>query len=218
MPAPCTVCKSKDLSELQKLAAQGASHTELATRFSPLTESSIQRHLANHIPRDKNIKPGGRGPSKVPGAKGAKGPRFASEGRCPQCSQVVGETTEKLSAEQIIKRAERVLFFAESIVTKAQENEDARLALQGVDRCQRSIDTLARIAGLLKNEVVIDNRQINIYENWQTEPLRALEAFHKVLGDTQDLNAAIEAARATQQGNKKPPALLPGASENEGVV
>jgi hypothetical protein len=48
-----------------------------------------------------------------------------------------------------VKRAERLLWLAETIPTKAQKNDDARLALQAVDRGRAPLEQLHKVHGLL---------------------------------------------------------------------
>lgn len=45
-----------------------------------------------------------------------------------------------------------MLAIGERIALTAEKDSDSRLTLLAIDRCQRSIDTLARIGGLLKGD------------------------------------------------------------------
>jgi len=213
MPRDCTICTNPKLLEIQESIVRQVPYENIASRFG-LTDSSISRHSIKHMGRGKTTTRGLNRPGSIRTGKAQQSHSRPDNSRCPQCSQLVGETTEKLSAEEIIKRAERVLFFAESIVTKAQENEDARLALQGVDRCQRSIDTLARIAGLLKSDTQVTiNQTTNIYESWATEALFAIQTMHEALASGMTVERALEAVTAQQNGMKKAPALQPGRED-----
>lgn len=190
---PCSICSSPFLIDLQRLAAEGVSLGELASRFPPITKASLSRHFRAHVPQS-NAKGGRKNAAPI---KGKKGSRLAVDGRCPQCEQLVGETTEALSPEAIVKRAERILHVSESIALRAQQGEDSRLALLAVDRCQRSIDTLAKITGLIKNEVVIDQRQVNIYQGWSDDALRVLSALHDALAEGIAAPEALKLAEAS---------------------
>ena len=210
MPRHCSICGHKDNAVITKSALAGATNVEIAALYA-VTASSVQRHRLNclHAPRRNP-----RGP-KIPPPKGAKARNRIEnqDGRCPTCDQLTGEGQEALTPEAIVKRAERILHVSESIALKAQDADDSRLALLAVDRCQRSIDTLAKIAGLLKPDVtVIDQRQtLNVYASWPTEALEALTLFHAQLAS----GATIEGAtRAVLSPSDRPQAI--GAIETTG--
>jgi hypothetical protein len=102
--------------------------------------------MTNHTgrPTEKRAsRPSGIGSHNRPGKKSLP------DGRCPTCLQLVGESSEALTNEQILKRAERNLHISESVAINAQESNDARLALLAVDRTQRSIEMFCKISGLL---------------------------------------------------------------------
>ncbi|MGC2407035.1 MAG: hypothetical protein WA431_11565 [Candidatus Cybelea sp.] len=77
-----------------------------------------------------------------------------------------------------MRRAERVLFISEGIAAQAQASDDSRLALQSVDRCQRSIEALAKMAGLLAP----DNTTVIINESAKVR-MTADEAIAAIVGE-----------------------------------
>jgi hypothetical protein len=107
-------------------------------------------------------------------------------------------------------RAERLMHFAEVIVERAGADDDYRLQLQGIDRVKSSLELVMRAVGMIGADVsvTVDNRQVNLYQNWQTGSLAALESFHAVLDSTQDVEAACRAAMGV-----KTPQLAPGRSD-----
>jgi hypothetical protein len=66
-------------------------------------------------------------------------------------------------AQSLLRRAERILWIAETIAAQAQRDDDARLALQAVDRARSSLETMMRATGLIGGDsqftVQIDARQ-----------------------------------------------------------
>jgi hypothetical protein len=116
---------------------------------------------------------------------------------------LTGENDGSLAPENIVKRAERILHIGERIALKAEAGDDSRLALLAVDRCQRSIDTLAKIAGLLKpDQTIIDNRSVTVnYSSWPSASLVAVELFHNRLGEGATIAEAIEAVQCLQNEN-----------------
>lgn len=202
----CSICTSDKLLEIQAAIVQQVPFANVASQFG-LAKSSVHRHAQRHMGRSPrgNTSPrptnGGSGFAKLKGRPAGSRP---TDGRCPQCQQLTGDGNEALGPEGIIRRAERVLFMSEAIAIKAEASDDSRLALLAVDRCQRSIDTLAKIAGLLKpdNVTIIDQRQQNLYTNWPTSSLEALEKFHAVLAEGGTVADAISVV-----GNEKAPAL-----------
>lgn len=201
---------------MQKMAAQGASLSELSVRFS-LSESSLQRHFAAHVPRDKGAKGSLRGPNNAVPAKKARSVRFASSaenGRCRECDGLLTEIAEdgKIDGKSLVWRAERLLHTAETIALQAKDAGDARLCLASVDRAQRSLDSLLKVAGLIGADVQvnIDQRSVNVFQDWKTEDVAALDAFTKVLVAKGTVEQAIEAVVALQ---KPVPALPDGTDQ-----
>jgi|HubBroStandDraft_4_1064222.scaffolds.fasta_scaffold00010_5 hypothetical protein len=192
----CTICEHSEVGEIDlALGRDRSPKGEVAVRFG-LSESAVQRHRSLHL--GLTPKTNGRSGPRPPKALKARG-RFThgDDGRCPTCEQLTGENVGALAPEQIVKRAERILHVSESIALKAQDENDSRLALLAVDRCQRSIDTLARIAGLLKPDVLVDNRSVtNLYATWTTDALEALEGFHSALAAGATVAEAVEALQS----------------------
>jgi hypothetical protein len=125
--------------------------------------------------------------------------------------QLVGESSEALANEQILKRAERNLHISESVAINAQESNDARLALLAVDRTQRSIEMFCKIAGLLGPDTVVnvDARQQNAFVGWPTASLQALTDFAAAL----ESGASVSEACRAVQGQGNTPALPPGRNQ-----
>lgn len=210
MPRHCSTCASPRLAEISKdLARNSASLRDLAARYD-LTASSLQRHRANCLLEGKNARRGRKNLTPE-GTKPKK--RIESDGRCPTCDQMTGEGNNALTPEQIIKRAERVLYLSEKIAAKAESNDDARLALSAVDRCQRALEGLMKATGLIGADVQvnIDNRQQHLYQKWPTASLEALQDFHQALEAGSTVQDAIQAIL----GHKEAPMLSAPRPENE---
>jgi hypothetical protein len=62
-------------------------------------------------------------------------------------TSVLSRRTRRLKA--LVERAERLLWLAKMIATKAQKDDDARLALQAVDRARASLEQLIKVHGPL---------------------------------------------------------------------
>jgi hypothetical protein len=58
-------------------------------------------------------------------------------------------------AETLLRRAERLLWLAETIAAQAQKDDDARLALQAVDRARASMETMMRATGMIGGDVTV---------------------------------------------------------------
>lgn len=83
-------------------------------------------------------------------------------------------------AESLLKRAERLLWIAETIAAKAQADDDARLALQAVDRARAALETMMRATGQIGGDgtstTVIDARRqaITLIAKLSEDELRRL--------------------------------------------
>ncbi|HEX4014106.1 MAG TPA: hypothetical protein VHX17_09500 [Candidatus Cybelea sp.] len=84
---------------------------------------------------------------------GAGSVRFgsSSDGRCAVCGLSATET----DAASLMRRAERVLWLAETIAAQAQRDDDSRLALQAVDRARGALETLMRATGLIGGDAQV---------------------------------------------------------------
>ena len=207
---PCRVCHHNDLVSIQRLCAEGVSYGDLAIRFG-VSKAGLSRHFANHVPRGNGEnKAVNRVPRLTKGTKGEKAFRSNPDGRCPTCLQSV--ESEDLTPESIIRRSEKLLSVAERIAIQAEANDDSRLALLAIDRAQKSLDSLAKIHGLIGADTVvnIDNRQQNLYlEKIPTDGLRALQVMHEAFDAGKTLAEALAAVEAQQ----KAPAALPRPSD-----
>jgi hypothetical protein len=114
----------------------------------------------------------------------------------------------------LLKRAERLMFYAETIVERAGADDDYRLQLQAIDRVKSSLELVMRAVGMIGPDVqvTVDNRQVNLYAAWSTSALEALQTFHDELGAGKSVQDACTAILA--QDSTKPRALHPGRSED----
>lgn len=164
MPRACLICISPQAGEIAKAVARGDSNREIAARYK-IDDSTVQRHRVTCLLAPRKTKTPRRDGA---GASEAISPRFAidADGRCTSCGQLTGDAQdETLDPRAILRRAERLLATAERIALRAERDDDSRLALSAVDRAQRSIDTLAKIAGLLPGDApttLIDQRQVHL--------------------------------------------------------
>ena len=208
----CSICVHPEVGAIQRLVGEGVPLVDVCSRFERIKKSALHRHMTLHTGR-----PTGKKGARDSGIRTSKGPATKSlpDGRCPTCEQLTGENDGSLAPENIVKRAERILHISESIALKAEAGDDSRLALLAVDRCQRSIDTLARIAGLLKPDslTVIDNRTVNQFASWPTEAVRAITEFAASI----EAGMTVQEALASLQGAKEsaPRALPAGRSDDE---
>lgn len=184
MPRNCSICASERLADINRAIIQeGASIRDAAFRYN-VSPSAVGRHLTKCLQINRR----GKGRSKAQKLGGGSGkvkpkgvlPRIVSDdGRCGACGQLVGESEDqKLDAKALLRRAERALYFGEGIVMKAVENEDDRLALQGLDRVKVLLDQLMRVHGMVGPDTVVnvDRRSLNLFEGLSEEQLRALKA------------------------------------------
>jgi hypothetical protein len=191
MPRACTACRHEQSAQITKDIAAGVSYRSISSQYG-ITVSAGHRHALKCLRlarRGEQAPKGAQGSAQGaqrlapvrPRAKSANSSRnlpTAPDGRCPACQQLTGDGDAKLGPEDIVRRAERVLFISEGIAAQAQASDDARLALQSVDRCQRSIEALAKMAGLLAP----DNQTIVINEATKVR-MTADEAIAAILGE-----------------------------------
>jgi hypothetical protein len=155
MPRSCSICSHERASEISKELAAGASVRGIASRFK-VTAASAHRHLNNCLRIVRSAEKPGQGAAPKGSADSS---RFDSEGRCRTCGQLGPEAdASMLDAPAIVRRAESLLARSERVADQAEGDGDLRLVLSAVDRCQRSIDTLAKIAGILQpdNSVTVN--------------------------------------------------------------
>lgn len=203
----CATCSHPELVTIQRLMAQGVPYSELSATYG-LAKSSISRHAKNHMGRAKKREGVG---SYKPRTQRAQKIRSDS-GRCGSCGQITGDG-EALEPTALVRRAERLLNIAENIATRAEADNDNRLCLFALDRAQRSLDSLLKVAGLLGPDVQVnvDNRQQNLYAHWPTESLSAAQTFHDALNNGKGVSEAVEAVLSAQ----KRPALPKPHDNNE---
>ena len=205
----CSICRHPEVGAIQRAIGEGVPLVDVCSRFEGIKKSALHRHMTNHTgrPTEKRAsRPSGIGSHNRPGKKSLP------DGRCPTCLQLVGESSEALTNEQILKRAERNLHISESVAINAQESNDARLALLAVDRTQRSIEMFCKIAGLLGPDTVVnvDARTQNLYAGWPTASLLALQVMHDELAAGKSVQDALHAVSSQI---KAPQALSPGRSD-----
>jgi hypothetical protein len=175
MPRQCSICSHPQGAAISKDLAAGASIRSAASRFG-VTPAAVHRHLGGCLKvtrREKAPEKPGRDRSSV---KAGKVSRFApplqseaDEGRCDTC----GISQADPKPDGLIRRAERLLWLAEQIAVKADRDEDARLALQAVDRARMGLEQLMKVHGLLGSDAItVDNRSVNIYEALTPEERR----------------------------------------------
>jgi hypothetical protein len=208
----CSICSHPQLAEIDKLLVRDAgSKADCAVRFN-VSESAVQRHRTRHLglaPR------AARGP-KNPSLKGSpQKSRFATgaDGRCSQC----GISLEKAEPETLLKRAERLMFYAETIVERAARDDDYRLQLQAIDRARQALELTMKAVGMLQPEnlTVIDNRQVNQFAGWSTPALVAIQIMADELGAGKSVEEAVHAVLGAKESA---PALPPARSqESEGA-
>lgn len=149
----CSICRDRaSLVAVGELRSQGVPVRQIASRLK-LAKSSVQRHLGH-------AEGPGLDRSRTSGRKLSQAGRGAS-GRCQTCGTALDDADPKA----LVKRAERLLWLAEAIAAQAQRDDDARLALQAVDRARASLEQLMKVHGLLQPEgavnLTIDARKQN---------------------------------------------------------
>jgi hypothetical protein len=195
----CQVCASQQLAEITRALTNGETFESIAFEYG-FAKSSLHRHATLHQGIKKNNTQGGKRASRGSGSgspkrAATKSRSVTDDGRCSECG---GMTTllesEALDGKALIWRAEKLLHLAEKIALEAKDAGDARLCLIALEKAQKSLETLLRVAGLLKPEsVVVDARTVNVYQNWSTPSLEALNAFHDALAGGASIAEAIAA-------------------------
>jgi hypothetical protein len=189
----CSICRHPDVGAIQRAVGEGVPLLDICSRYEGIKKSALHRHMTNHTgrPTGKRASRGsGSGSHKrVP----TKSRSVTDDGRCNECG---GMTTllesETLDGKALIWRAEKLLHLAERIALEAKDAGDARLCLIALEKAQKSLETLLRVAGLLKpDSVVVDARTVNVYENWPTPSLEALRAFYEALASGASIAEAV---------------------------
>jgi hypothetical protein len=162
----CLVCTNPATRvAVEELRAKGASIRDIESRLHR-SRSSIARHLKHA--ENPRLAVGRRRRRQL-----AQPRRWKADGRCPTCGVLPDDPDPKA----LIRRAERALHYAETILMKAIEEKDDRLALQALDRVRTSLEQLMKVHGMLHPDGVQDNRRVtNIFEGVPTDMLRAVLA------------------------------------------
>jgi hypothetical protein len=143
---------------VNELRSQKCSIRDIASRVNR-SRASVARHL-------KHAEIPGRDSSAPSGRKSAQARRSVA-GRCLVC----GLSSSATDSESLLRRAERLLWLAETIAAQAQRDDDARLALQAVDRARAAMDTMMRATGLSGGD------QVNINVDARTIAATKVAAF-----------------------------------------
>jgi hypothetical protein len=162
----CLVCSDPATRvAVEELRAKGASIRDIESRVRR-SRSSIARHLKHA--ENPRLAVGQRHRRQLTQPR-----QWKSDGRCPTCGVLPDDPDPKA----LIRRAERALHYGETIVMKAVEDKDDRLALQALDRVRTSLDQLMKVHGLLHPDGVQDNRRVtNIFEGVPSDTIRAIIA------------------------------------------
>lgn len=203
----CRVCTSPDNAAIMRDLRSG-SLAEVASRWS-LSKAGLHRHLQNHTPHENAEKRSNVGPNKAKRGKSGSASRSGSNGdpdpRCPTCG-ILAEGQD-LSPADLIRRAERLLYFAETRAMRAHD-DDSRDLFPALDKAQKFLEQLMRVHNLVGPDsvTVIDNRSISVdYSSWEFSSLQAVQTFHDTLNSGASIQEAIEAVLGQQK-----PALPPG--------
>lgn len=189
MPRSCSVCIHPETAQIAKAIAAGGSNRTLADRYG-VKVSAVQRHRVNclRLPRREKDTGASREPSDGGGSV-----RFdidAGEARCSAC----GISGDAADPQALLRRAERLLWLAESIAAKARKDDDARLSLIAVDRARLALEVLMRAHGMLAPDaavtVNVDQRKLAI-ATLAALPTDFVERMSK--GDRGALEAVLEA-------------------------
>jgi hypothetical protein len=203
----CTICASPDLIAIQKAITENVPLLDIAARFPAVKKSALSRHSINHMGR----KGTGGHASRGSGIRPPKGPArksHSADGRCSAC----GVAVDKPEPEMLLKRAERLMFYAETVAERAAQDDDYRLQLQAIDRARQALELTMKAVGMLapENLTIIDQRQqVNQFVGWPTASLQALTDFAAALESGATVSEACEAV----QGQGNAPALPPGRSD-----
>jgi hypothetical protein len=180
----CSICRHPQLAEIQRDVGEGVPLVDVCSRYDGIKKSALHRHMTNHTGRPT----------------GKRAARDSGSGS-PKRRAPFSRSGDELSAEALKERALYQLECGERMMSMAEDANDARLVLASLDRTNRSLELMCKLAGILGPDVVVnvDARQQNAFVNWPTASLQALESFHAAL----EAGASVaDACRAVQgQGN-----------------
>lgn len=178
MPRVCSICSHPQTASMAKEIAAGGSNRTVAARFG-VTRAAVQRHRVNclRMPRKaESTPPRPRGHDDPAGS-----PRF--------------DSSAPADPKMLLRRAERLLDDAQTILSRATDAQDDRLALQAVRETRSSLELLMKAHGLLTPESAV------------TVNIDARRAFDAKLADL-----SAEELRALAYGK---PIALPPTIEGE---
>jgi hypothetical protein len=208
----CTICASPDLIALQKLITENVPLLDIVARFPAVKKSALSRHSINHMGR----KGTGGHASRGSGIRPPKGPARKShpaDGRCSECGQIATESEDgRLEPQNLIRRAERMLWTSETVAARALDSDDSRLVLLALDRVKSALETLMKAHGMLGPDISvnIDNRQQNAFVGWSTEALQAFTELGALLDSGMPVREALHAILGAKESV---PALPPGRNQ-----
>lgn len=173
----CQVCKEAATRiAVDQLREQNLSIRAVAQRVRR-SKSSVERHLKH---AEKPSRRGKRAKREAASQAGRAG-----QDRCESC----GVSMTSTDPEALLKRAERLLWIAETIAAKAQADDDARLALQAVDRARAALETMMRATGQIGgdgttvNVALVDERAVMAkIARLSVDDMRAIAASRKCEG------------------------------------
>jgi hypothetical protein len=203
MPRSCSICAHPQTADVAKAIAAGGSNRSVADRFA-VTPSAVQRHRTGCLRSPRRAKTSG----SIEAQGAPVGPVRFESARCHTC----GTLLEDSDPQALVKRAERLLWVAETIASKAQKDDDARLALQAVDRARASLEQLLRVHGLLQPDgavtVTVDARRqvVELFSGFHEATIRAFER-----GDCPHCQKSLLVDAAPALGEPK----MNGASRND---
>ena len=172
----CSICTTPATKvAVSGLLDQGLSQRAIASRLK-IPRSNLQRHFAHAEKRTgSSAKKPAQAQARSSSGKLAHAGRRSRDGRCDKC----GIDPRKTTPEDLLARAERLMFFGETIVTKAQDAEDYRLMLTALDKTRQSLELVMRAHGMLvpdagSTTIVDQRRQVfNVLASLSEEELRA---------------------------------------------
>jgi len=154
----CLICGDQAVRiAVEQLHSQSKSIREISA-LTKRSRASVWRHI-KHSGKSAEKPAASRKSGAVRNAAQA---RQRAAGRCGACGLSIAET----DPQSLLRRAERLLWIAETIATTAQRDDDARLALQAVDRARSSLETMMKATGQIGGDgqvtVNVDQRKLGM--------------------------------------------------------
>jgi hypothetical protein len=172
MPRPCSICNHPSLKDIQKELARDVPFETLALRYKT-TKTSLSRHTTNCLRAPRR----GKSSPTVP-----KRPALSSK-QSKQPTSLRNDNDNPLSVSDpkaLIKKAERLLDDAQTIVAEAQDEGNSRLALQAIKETRASLELLMKAHNMLGPDssmtVILEDkrRTQQLFSQLSVEELRAL--------------------------------------------